>query len=259
MAQKLMKNPTKPSQSKNEPVKPDLSYKNKDYEELLGPEVSFTNSKYDVHSASEYTIQPVSTQSTPKETQAPPTQNVNIISELDGFAFLGGGQVKPQQNNSINVNPVNPVVAAKVAEPTQPVSNTFMPANPINYSAPPPPVPIYNNYAYNNRPAYNNPQGYGYNTANNGYNQPNYYQNSYQQNSTNGSYGNPYYYQAQQPNSYYQPPATGGMYANPSIPAVPAHNWPLVQSPYAPVNPNPYANISESVISQITAVSNSPV
>ena len=171
---------------------------------------------------------------------------------MDGIEFLGG-PIKPQQNNLSNVNPINP--APKVAEPIQPIPNPIVPANPLNYSAPQQFAPIYNNYAYNNRVPYNNPQGYGYNTPNNGfsaYNQPNY-QNAYQMNSTNGSYGNPYNYQGQQTAPYYQPPVTGGMYSN----SIPNYNSPLVQSPYAPVNP--YANIPENIMSQITAVSQSPI
>ena len=62
MAQRLMKNPSKPSQSNNQPVKPDLSYKQKEYEELLGNEVSFTNNKYEVHSVPQYTAKSVAAQ-----------------------------------------------------------------------------------------------------------------------------------------------------------------------------------------------------
>lgn len=37
MTQRLLKNTTKSTAATVSPVKPDLSYKSKDYEELLGP------------------------------------------------------------------------------------------------------------------------------------------------------------------------------------------------------------------------------
>lgn len=137
------------------------------------------------------------------------------------------------------------------AQSPQPAFNQIVQQNPLNY-APTPPAPLYNNYGFNNNPVYGNPNyAYGNNNAYPNYAQQNYYQNPYQIKPTvNPSYGNPYYYQSPPTQPYYQQGVGVGAYSNTPVPN---YNNSLPAS-YAPTV-NPYANISESVISQIVAIS----